>query len=312
MPRPPRCGTVYVIDEGIDWSAGMIDDEQRAALRAAITGGAAYRLAQEDIEFLAQDDLRPLRLQLELFKPEQQLRAQGITSTVVVFGSARVPSLGEAQARLAALTQAEGGQDAASPAALASARRQLAQARYYEEARRFSQMISQRFQQEDRCDFVVVTGGGPGIMEAANRGAFDAGARSIGLNITLPHEQEPNPFISPELAFQFRYFAIRKMHFLLRARALVTFPGGYGTFDELFEVLTLVQTGKMARIPIVLVGTEFWRRVVDFDCLVEEGFINPEDTALFTYADTAEEIMATLEAFYRDDTPDDVAATVLR
>ncbi|MDY0006442.1 MAG: TIGR00730 family Rossman fold protein [Spongiibacteraceae bacterium] len=290
----------------------MIDDEQRAALRAAITGGAAYRLAQEDIEFLAQDDLRPLRLQLELFKPEQQLRAQGITSTVVVFGSARVPSLGEAQARLAALTQAEGGQDAASPAALASARRQLAQARYYEEARRFSQMISQRFQQEDRCDFVVVTGGGPGIMEAANRGAFDAGARSIGLNITLPHEQEPNPFISPELAFQFRYFAIRKMHFLLRARALVTFPGGYGTFDELFEVLTLVQTGKMARIPIVLVGTEFWRRVVDFDCLVEEGFINPEDTALFTYADTAEEIMATLEAFYRDDTPDDVAATVLR
>ncbi|HUH39129.1 MAG TPA: TIGR00730 family Rossman fold protein [Spongiibacteraceae bacterium] len=290
----------------------MIDDEQRAALRAAITGGAAYRLAQEDIEFLAQDDLRPLRLQLELFKPEQQLRAQGITSTVVVFGSARVPSLGEAQARLAALTQAEGGQDAASPAALASAKRQLAQARYYEEARRFSQMISQRFQQEDRCDFVVVTGGGPGIMEAANRGAFDAGARSIGLNITLPHEQEPNPFISPELAFQFRYFAIRKMHFLLRARALVTFPGGYGTFDELFEVLTLVQTGKMARIPIVLVGTEFWRRVVDFDCLVEEGFINPEDTALFTYADTAEEIMATLEAFYRDDTPDDVAATVLR
>jgi len=174
----------------------------------------------------------------------------------------------------------------------------LAQARHYEEARRFARMISTRFQQEGRRDFVVITGGGPGIMKAANRGAFEVGARSIGLNITLPHEQVPNPFISPELAFRFRYFALRKMHFLLRARGLVAFPGGYGTLDELFEVLTLVQTGKMARIPIVLVGRAFWRRVVDFDYLVEEGFVSARDVQLFTLVDTAEEIIAALKAFY--------------
>jgi uncharacterized protein (TIGR00730 family) len=177
-------------------------------------------------------------------------------------------------------------------------RRHLHQARYYEEARRLAHIVSSRVQREQRRDFVVVTGGGPGIMEAANRGAFEAGARSIGLNITLPHEQEPNPYISPELAFRFRYFALRKMHFLLRARTLVAFPGGYGTLDELFEVLTLVQTGKMPRIPIVLVGSEFWQRTIDFEYLVEEGFISTQDAQLFERADTAEDIVAVLAAFY--------------
>jgi len=278
----------------------MTDADQRKALREAIMNGPAYRLAHEDVEFLAHDDLRPLRLQLELLKPEHELRTQGIGSTVVVFGSARVVSQEEAQAGLADFEarMAAGQSDPLQARDLATARRQLAHARYYEEARRFTHLVSSRFQQEERLDFVVVTGGGPGIMEAANRGAFEAGARSIGLNVTLPHEQEPNPFISPELAFRFRYFALRKMHFLLRARALVAFPGGYGTLDELFEVLTLVQTGKMARIPIVLVGREFWRRAVDFDYLVEEGFISAQDVRLSTCVDAAEEIVDVLEAFY--------------
>jgi len=276
------------------------DADPRKALREAIMRGPTYRLAHEDVELLAEDDLRPLRLQLELLKPERELRKQGITSTIVVFGSARVVSREKAQAGLADLDarKAAGQSDPLQVQELASARRQLAHARYYEEARRFAQLVSAHFQQEGRRDFVVVTGGGPGIMEAANRGAFEAGAHSIGLNITLPHEQQPNPFISPELAFRFRYFALRKMHFLLRARALVAFPGGYGTLDELFEVLTLVQTGKMARIPIVLFSNEFWSRVVDFDYLVEEGFISAEDVGLFTRVDSAEDIITALDTFY--------------
>lgn len=278
----------------------MTDSDQRKALREAIMNGPAYQLAHEDVEFLAHDDLRPLRLQLELLKPEHELRAQGIGSTVVVFGSARIVSHEEAHAELAKIEASMGAEQADPLWArdLARARRQLAHAPFYEEARRFTQLVSSRFQREGRRDFVVVTGGGPGIMEAANRGAFEAGARSVGLNITLPHEQAPNPFISPELAFRFRYFALRKMHFLLRARALVAFPGGYGTLDELFEVLTLVQTGKMTRIPIVLVGSEFWRRAVDFDYLVDEGFVSAQDVGLFTRVDTADEIVAVLEAFY--------------
>ena len=276
------------------------DTDQRKTLREAIMRGPTYQLAHEDVAFLAEDDLRPLRLQLELLKPERELRRQRITSTIVVFGSARVVSREQAQAELADLEQHAAPRPPHSQqvSELASVRRQLAHARYYEEARRFAHLVSAHFQQEGRRDFVVVTGGGPGIMEAANRGAFEAGAHSIGLNITLPHEQQPNPYISPELAFRFRYFALRKMHFLLRARALVAFPGGYGTLDELFEVLTLVQTGKMARIPIVLVGSEFWRRAVDFDYLVDEGFISAEDRGLFTRVDSAEDIVTVLETFY--------------
>ena len=273
----------------------------------AVLDSPSYRLAYEDTELLRQDDLRPLRLQLELLKPERVLREQGVHSTVVVFGSARVGDAATAGARLTALKQQGGGAAAANPELgreLALARRRIEQARHYEQARRFAQLISSRFQQQARRDFVVVTGGGPGIMEAANRGAFEAGARSIGLNITLPQEQAPNPYVSPALAFRFHYFALRKMHFLLHARGLVAFPGGYGTLDELFEVLTLIQTGKMAPIPVVLVGRAFWRRVVDFDHLVDEGYIAPADVDLFSCVDEAEEIVAALERFYAGRMPE--------
>jgi len=273
-----------------------LDDAER--LRA-ILESPTYRLAYEDMDLLTQRDLRPLRLQLELLKPERVLDEQGVHSTVVVFGSARVRDAATARDRLAALRRRKGSA-AADPALereLALARRRVEQARYYEEARRFAQLISARFQQERRCDFVVVTGGGPGIMEAANRGAYDAGARSIGLNITLPHEQVPNAYITPELAFRFHYFALRKMHFLIHARGLVAFPGGYGTLDELFEVLTLIQTGKMTPIPVVLVGRAFWRRAIDFDYLIDEGYIAPGDADLFEHADDAEEILTALERF---------------
>ncbi|GAA4811846.1 3-isopropylmalate dehydrogenase [Marinicella pacifica] len=265
-----------------------------------ILSGEAYRLAYEDIAFLNSDDLRPIRLQLELLKPEQELRRKKISSTVVVFGSARIIAQQQAQENLDKLERRAASEQADAPDTrqLDEAKKQLAQSQYYEEARRFSHIISTRFQEQHHRDFVVVTGGGPGIMEAANRGAYEAGARSIGLNITLPHEQTPNPFITPELAFQFHYFAVRKMHFLMRAKGLVVFPGGFGTLDELFEVLTLVQTGKMAEIPIVLVGKSYWQRVVDFDYLVESGYISAEDKQLMTYVDTAEEIMTVLEGFY--------------
>jgi uncharacterized protein (TIGR00730 family) len=283
----------------------MADSTEHKALQEVIMRGASYRLAQEDLEFLASDDLRPLRLQLELQKPEAALRKLNIHSTIVVFGSARtIPPL-EARARLIrvkALAHAQ-PDDPSIQRELAKVKRQLAYSRYYDEARRFAQMVSSHFQEKERRDFVIVTGGGPGIMEAANRGAFEMGAHSIGLNITLPNEQAPNPFISSELAFRFHYFALRKMHFLLRARALVAFPGGYGTLDELLEVLNLVQTHKVVRIPIVLVGRAFWRRAVNFDFLVEEGMISEADAALITIVENAEEAIAILHDFYQSILP---------
>lgn len=271
----------------------------------AILDSPAYRLAYEDDELLALDELRPLRLQLELLKPERTLHEQGIHSTVVVFGSSRVSDAATAAAHLGALEQqiAAASAGTAIGRELADARLRVGQSQYYEQARRFANLISARFQQRDRRDFVVVTGGGPGIMEAANRGAFEAGARSIGLNITLPREQVPNSYMSPELAFRFHYFAIRKMHFLMHARGLVTFPGGYGTLDELFEVLTLIQTGKMQRIPVVLMGRAFWQRAIDFDFLRDERYVSPSDLDLFTCVDEAEEIISAFEGFYGDDTP---------
>lgn len=271
----------------------------------AILESPTYRLAHQDPALLEDDAHRSLRLQLELLKPERALQSEGIGSTVVVFGSARVVDSDTAEAWIRTLEHglAENPQSGALAHALDLAKRRAVQARYYDEARRFAQLISLRFQREERKDFVVVTGGGPGIMEAANRGAYEVGARSIGLNITLPHEQGPNSWISPELAFRFRYFAIRKMHFLMHARGLVAFPGGYGTMDELFEVLTLIQTGKMAAIPVVLVGRSFWSRTIDFDYLVEEGYIAPQDRALFTCVDEADEVVAALERFHGADRP---------
>jgi uncharacterized protein (TIGR00730 family) len=272
---------------------------ERQDLSQAIKNSPAYRLAYEDVEFLRDDELRPVRLQLELLKPEQYLRRHDIRSTVVVFGSARILPPNVAQEQLDNLLQRQAAQESRGlDAAVAQARKQLHYSAYYEEARRFAQILSRRFQVEGCREFVMVTGGGPGIMEAANRGAHDVGMRSVGLNIALPREQAPNPYISPELCFQFRYFALRKMHFLLRAKALVAFPGGYGTLDELFEALTLVQTGKIARIPIVLVGTSYWRRAVDFEFLIEEGMISPEDADLFHTVDSAEAAVEVLCRFY--------------
>lgn len=256
----------------------------------------AYRLAFTDEDFLLRPELRPVRLQLELLKPELLQQEAGVGATIVVFGSARIPAPDQArsqyeQARRDAVLRPE---DESVRQRLRTAERLLDNARYYEEARKLGELVTRHGQQGGRCDLVVVTGGGPGIMEAANRGAHESGGKSIGLGIVLPFEQGPNPFITPELAFQFHYFAIRKMHFLIRAQAMVAFPGGFGTLDELFETLTLIQTTKVARFPIVLVGREFWRRVINFEALVEEGVISPSDLDLFVFAETAEEVWAVL------------------
>ncbi len=266
----------------------------------ALVESEPYRLATNDPDFLEQDDLRPVRLQLEYLKTETAMRRHGIRSTIIVFGSARLRSKEQLEAEVAALDAKlpKAPENAELQASKEELGRRRAYVKYYDEARKFSFTVSQEIQHEGRCDFVVITGGGPGIMEAANRGADDAGARSIGLNIDLPREQVPNPYISPELCFQFRYFALRKLHFLMRARALVAFPGGFGTLDELFEVLTLVQTKKVLPLPIVLIGKAYWSRVVDFEFLAEEGFISRDDLELFTIVETAEAAVEFIRDFY--------------
>ncbi len=257
---------------------------------------SAYRLAFTDNDFLLREELRPVRMQLELLKPEMVQREAGIESTIVIFGSARILSPEAAAAHLA---QARADDDAK---AIRTAETRLQMSRYYDDARRFAALVTQRTADMDTPVYVV-TGGGPGIMEAGNRGAFEVGGKSIGLNIVLPHEQEPNPYITPELCFQFHYFALRKMHFLMRSIALVCFPGGFGTLDELFETMTLVQTGKCRKRPILLFGREFWSRLINFDVLIETGMISPGDVHLFRYVETAEEAWAVLEAEYGFDAP---------
>jgi uncharacterized protein (TIGR00730 family) len=250
----------------------------------------AYRLAFRDTEFLLRDELRPVRLQLELLKPEMLLEEAKIGSTLVVYGSARIPAPEACDAALAAAT---------TPERKAVVERLVAKAKYYEEARALARLASTCGLVEDGMrHFVVCSGGGPSIMEAANRGAADVGADSIGLNILLPHEQAPNSFVTPELSFQFHYFALRKMHFLLRARALAVFPGGFGTLDELLETLTLIQTGKMKPIPVLLFGKEYWDRIINFEAMAEEGVINREDLELFHWVETAEEGWRTISRFY--------------
>lgn len=249
---------------------------------------ASYRLAFQDPDLLLRDELRPVRLQLEVLKPELILQEQHIESTVVVFGSARIPDPQTAESRLVSI-QAEYSRkkdDSLLARKVALARKALENSRYYDEARKLGHLISSN---TGKDKLVVVTGGGPGIMEAANRGAHEAGIPSIGMNITLPHEQNPNPYVTPDLNFQFHYFAIRKMHLLMRAKSLVAFPGGFGTLDELFETLTLIQTRKVQPIPVLLFGQAFWERIVNFEALVEEGTISPEDLDLFVFVDTAEE-----------------------
>ena len=255
------------------------------------TESSSYIPADHDIAFLQREELRSVRVGLELLKPELIQREQGIRSTIVVFGSARLqePSAARETLRLREEQAARSPRDPRCAQQTAIARRQLDLSKYYDMAREFSRIVSSACQTDGRCDYVVITGGGPGIMEAANRGAADVRAKSIGLNITLPHEQAPNSYITPELCFQFRYFAIRKMHFLIRAKALVAFPGGFGTLDELFETLTLVQTGKAQSVVIVLVGRAFWERLVNWQLLVEEGLIGEEELRLFHYAETAQE-----------------------
>ncbi|MEP6957534.1 MAG: TIGR00730 family Rossman fold protein [Nitrospirota bacterium] len=255
------------------------------------TESSSYIPADHDIAFLQREELRSVRVGLELLKPELIQREQGIRSTIVVFGSARLqePSAARETLRLREEQAARSPRDPRCAQQTAIARRQLDLSKYYDMAREFSRIVSSTCQTDGRCDYVVITGGGPGIMEAANRGAADVRAKSIGLNITLPHEQAPNSYITPELCFQFRYFAIRKMHFLIRAKALVAFPGGFGTLDELFETLTLVQTGKAQSVVIVLVGRAFWERLVNWQLLVEEGLIGEEELRLFHYAETAQE-----------------------
>ena len=248
---------------------------------------SSYRLAYQDEEFLLRDELRPVRLQLELLKPELILQENHIESTVVIFGSARIPDPETAEAQLvsAEAKHRKNKTDAALQQKVDIARRSLENSKYYQEARKLGSLISSN---TGKDMLVVVTGGGPGIMEAANRGAHEAGIPSIGMNIVLPFEQAPNPYVTPELAFQFHYFAIRKMHLLMRAKALVAFPGGFGTLDELFETLTLIQTQKVTSIPVLLFGRHFWERVINFNALVEEGTISEKDLDLFRYVETAE------------------------
>jgi uncharacterized protein (TIGR00730 family) len=257
---------------------------------------SAYRLAFTDTDFLLREELRPVRMQLELLKPEMVQKAQGIESTIVIFGSARILPPDVAAMSLDVARQSGDG------AAVKRAEMQLHMAGYYEEARRFAGMVTQR-SASHATPIYVVTGGGPGIMEAGNRGAHEVGGKSIGLNIVLPHEQEPNAYITPELCFQFHYFALRKMHFLMRSIALVCFPGGFGTLDELFETMTLIQTGKCRRRPILLFGRDFWTRLINFELLVETGMISPGDVNLFHFVETAEEAWAALESEYGFDLP---------
>ena len=249
----------------------------------------AYRLAFQDNEFLLRDDLRPVRLQLEFLKPELIQAEYGVASTFVFYGSARIPAPGDADALLAA---------AKTDTQRAVAERLKAKAKYYDEARRLAQMASSVPHNGGGRHFVVCSGGGPSIMEAANRGAHDVGAPSIGLNIVLPFEQVPNPYVTPGLSFQFHYFSLRKMHFLLRARAVAAFPGGFGTFDELFELLTLIQTGKIKPLPVLLFGRDFWNRVVNFEALAEEGTISPNDLNLFRFVETADEAWEIVRSHY--------------
>jgi uncharacterized protein (TIGR00730 family) len=247
------------------------------------TMAPTYRLAWNDEDFMTRRELRPVRLQLELMKPEMVLEERGIRSTVILFGGARLPEPGGAAWAAKNETQKKNLE---------------ANSKYYEEARAFARICSQHSAASYHREFVVVTGGGPGVMEAGNRGATDVGAPSIGLNIVLPHEQAPNPYVTPELCFNFHYFAIRKMHFIMRAKAVAVFPGGFGTMDELFETLTLIQTGRMERVPIILFGEEFWRRAIDLDYLAEQGTISPGDQDIIDFVDSAEDAWDIIKRFY--------------
>jgi uncharacterized protein (TIGR00730 family) len=276
-----------------------MNDEPSANL-PKILKSPSYRVAYKDVDLLAGPELRPVRVELELLKPELYLRRHKIRSTIVVFGSTRIIEPAAAEAKLQGARDAlrEAPNDRRRQRGVARAERLLEWSHYYDKAREFGRLVSEACQQVGPFDYVVITGGGPGIMEAANRGAYDVGAKSIGLNIRLPREQQPNPYITPDLCFQFHYFAMRKFHFLMRAKALVVFPGGFGTLDELFDALALRQNGRMQKLPVILFGPEYWRRAIDFQFLADQGVISDEDLDLLNFADTAEEAWGIIRRFY--------------
>jgi len=276
--------------------------EQRENLER-IVHSPSYRVAYKDVDFLSDPQLRPNRMELELLKPELAFERQHVRSTVVVFGSTRIvePAVAMRNLEWARARLADTPDDPRRQRAVARAERIAANSRYYDIAREFGRLVSACSQRNGHCDYVIITGGGPGIMEAANRGAYDIRAKSIGLNIRLPLEQQPNPYITPELCFQFHYFAMRKFHFILRAKALVVFPGGFGTLDELFDALTLRQTGRMQHIPIIMFGREYWDRVIDFQHLANEGAIDDEDLDLFRFAETAQQAWDMIVRFHQKD-----------
>jgi len=276
------------------------DDPDAPQRLAALLASPSYRQADQDVDFLNRQDTRGLRLQVDYLKPELLLEQHRITDTIIVYGSTRIPEPAAAQRNVDRLRRAlaEEPPDSERQRRLAVAERILARSRYYGVARELGRLVGNAGRGPTDSRVVIMTGGGPGIMEAANRGAYDVGAKSVGLNISLPHEQYPNPYITPDLCFRLHYFALRKLHLLLRAKALVAFPGGYGTFDELFETLTLVQTRKIKPLPMILVGEEYWRKAVNFDFLIEEGMVDAEDRDLFWFAETAQEIWDSILHWY--------------
>lgn len=279
----------------------VTEDPQAPSRVQAILDSPSYRQADNDVEFLNLAATRAVRLQIDYLKPELAFEERGVEHTIVVFGSTRIhePVTAQLEVEAAERELALHDEDPKRRRHLAIAQRLLAKSHYYKVAREFGRLVGAAGAGPEDCRVMLMTGGGPGMMEAANRGAFDVGAQSIGLNISLPYEQYPNPYITPELCFRFHYFALRKLHFLLRAKALVAFPGGYGTFDELFETLTLVQTRKIAPVPVVLVGKEYWEQAVNFEFLVNEGVIAAEDLSLFHYAETADEIWQSILSWHR-------------
>ena len=289
--------------EPLPWQQPKPSEDDPAAEQRVqrIVASQSYRQAADDVQFLRRAEMRGVRLQIDYSKVELLLQSHGVEHTVVVFGSTRIHEPAAARRKVESLRDAlaQNPGDAVLHRRLAVAERIEAKSHYYDTARELGQLVGRGGGGPQDHRVMLMTGGGPGMMEAANRGVFDAGAKSIGLNITLPHEQYPNPYVTPELCFSFHYFAMRKLHFLKRACALVAFPGGYGTFDELFETLTLVQTRKIRPVPIVLVGEDWWRRAVDIDFLVDEGVIDVEDRELFWYAETAEDIWSGIQRWHQ-------------
>jgi uncharacterized protein (TIGR00730 family) len=286
----------------LPWSAPKPREEDPDAPERIrrIMENPSYRRADQDLDFLKRDELRPTRLELEFLKPELTLEEFGVRGTIVVFGGTRIiePAAAKLKVDRARKALAEHPRIPELEHRLDVAERILAKSHYYDVARELGRIVGRAANCQDDCRLVIVTGGGPGLMEAANRGAYDVGSKSVGLNVSLPQEQFPNPYITPELCFQFRYFGLRKMHFLLRAKAMVAFPGGYGTLDELFETLCLIQTRKIKPVPVILVGEEYWRRAFDVAFLAAEGTIDPEDAELFNFAETAEQIWKIITDWY--------------